>query len=973
MFVNSKSGLSIPKSIRALTILPIAFFVTIIYLPNLVAENIVPPLSGVVAFQNQRHIQRHNNNNAPRRDDVGPNRLASDDRNHNAQNESAIFINPSDSQHIVGGSNDYRAGDANCGWFVSFDGGETWESGLVDGLNIFGLSGDPTVVIDRDGIVYMGGIHFNRNQPRRGGIFVSRSDDGGLSYEDPSWVIIHEDDNDPPFEDKPFLGIDNTGGEHDGNIYVSWTRFGTGQIYFSRSIDGAESWSEPMRLTGSRGQGSVPVVGPGGKIYVIWKNFSRDEVVGMMSDDGGESFGDLFVVAETEQLPGNLEPTNFRTHSLPSSGVDQSDGDNRGRVYVTWADIRSDDADILLAFSADFGENWSDPLRLNDDEAENGLDQFFPWLSVDPSNGEMSAIWYDRRLDDNNIMVDVYGVTWNGIDDVPANERISSTSFDPRIGFNGAFFGDYIGVSASNGFKIAGWCDTRANNQDIYAANLEYNHFPNMEGEDEHLMIVESVLINGEAADPNDEIAVFDQTYELKGSAFVGDEETVELIAYGQGWPHNPNESVYICWKVWDRSANEEYFASAVYLDGDEFYRVDGETTLNLIAPPPAQQQIDLIANWSIISTHVIPHNLDPWEMFMPVHDQLELVKDQEGNFLRYDFNFSNMDAYEVLKGYFVKVNEDVVFEINGIQIDAQTPLLLDQCWNVIGYPPDYELEPWYAFDSIIDQIFIVKDEQGRFLVPEAEFSNMENLRPGEGYQMKVCEDVELIFPDQEEMVNDATKSYSTLHYIPMINSPVNMSLLVQGIDNFRQTRNFLKGEIAAISPSGVICGASVVNDTPPFGMAIWGDGIESKFESNLRPGEEFTLVYWDEHSDTEFRLESTISKETLIYEPDELVIASLKLVETNIGVIKDFSIDRVFPNPFNSTSTVGFTIHQTGTVIFSLFDISGRSIVMQSSKVYNAGHHLIEIDGSEMSSGLYIASIALNDRVLHTKIALIR
>ena len=238
---------------------------------------------------------------------------------------------------------------------------------------------------------------------------------------------------------------------------------------------------------------------------------------------------------------------------------------------------------------------------------------------------------------------------------------------------------------------------------------------------------------------------------------------------------------------------------------------------------------------------------------------------------------------------------------------------------------------------------------------------------------MKLCEDVELIFPEEEENVNSAQNTPAPQHYQPVINSPVNMSLLIQNIEEFSQTSISFHGEIAAISANGAICGAGVIEGFPPFGMAIWGDDMESKFENTLQPGEEITLVYWDENSDIEYPLESIDSKYNLLYEPDEILIASLKLVKAKTEVVSDLSINQVFPNPFNSTSNIEFATAQFGRIDFSLFDISGRTTIMKTSAEYTAGSHQIEIDGSGLSSGLYIASISANNRVLHTKIALIR
>ena len=56
------------------------------------------------------------------------------------------------------------------------------------------------------------------------------------------------------FQDKPMLEVDRTGGAHDGNVYVCWSRFtGAGQnkAYFSRSTDGGATFSRPISISRS--------------------------------------------------------------------------------------------------------------------------------------------------------------------------------------------------------------------------------------------------------------------------------------------------------------------------------------------------------------------------------------------------------------------------------------------------------------------------------------------------------------------------------------------------------------------------------------------------------------------------------------------------------------------------------------------------------------------------------------------------
>ena len=55
------------------------------------------------------------------------------------------------------------------------------------------------------------------------------------------------------FQDKELIAVDVSGGRHDGNVYVVWTEFppsgATSRILFSRSTDGAKSFSKAQRLS----------------------------------------------------------------------------------------------------------------------------------------------------------------------------------------------------------------------------------------------------------------------------------------------------------------------------------------------------------------------------------------------------------------------------------------------------------------------------------------------------------------------------------------------------------------------------------------------------------------------------------------------------------------------------------------------------------------------------------------------------
>lgn len=384
--------------------------------------------------------------------------------------EVSIAINPKNLDNIVAASFQTgrpprpRAGSYN---YVSMDGGKTWKtSPVANPKNL--TQGDDTVYVGSDGTAYhahlsFAGIRAARPPRAESGILVEASKDGGLSWSD-SVPTINHINTVTPFEDKPGIVVDNApGSSHEGNVYLAWTRFDVygssdpechSQMYFSRSTDHGKTFSMPFRISDSGGdcrdsdntvEGAVPAVGVKGEVYVVWAGPLG--LIFKKSLDGGLTFGKDRVIGS---MPGgwdfSVEGLD-RANGMPVTGVDLSNGPNTGTLYVNWIDARNGDPDVFISSSRDGGENWTAPLRVNDDPLKNGKVQFFTWMSVDPIDGSVNVCFYDRRDTEGAQTKLTLARSVDGGRSF-VNYRIDIPPFlcDPRV-----FFGDYSGISAYSG------------------------------------------------------------------------------------------------------------------------------------------------------------------------------------------------------------------------------------------------------------------------------------------------------------------------------------------------------------------------------------------------------------------------------------------------------------------------------------------------------------------------------------------
>jgi hypothetical protein len=133
--------------------------------------------------------------------------------------------------------------------------------------------------------------------------------------------------------------------------------------------------------------------------------------------------------------------------------MDNSGSPFHGSLYVLWTDQRNgeNDTDIWMTRSANRGDNWSSPVKVNQDKG--GKHQFLPWMTVDQMNGILYVVYYDRRNYDDN-QTDVY-LAWSMDGGNSFSEaKISEAPFTPDAT---RLFAEYTNLSAHKNIIAPIW------------------------------------------------------------------------------------------------------------------------------------------------------------------------------------------------------------------------------------------------------------------------------------------------------------------------------------------------------------------------------------------------------------------------------------------------------------------------------------------------------------------------------------
>ncbi|MBI4810756.1 MAG: T9SS type A sorting domain-containing protein [Ignavibacteriales bacterium] len=104
-------------------------------------------------------------------------------------------------------------------------------------------------------------------------------------------------------------------------------------------------------------------------------------------------------------------------------------------------------------------------------------------------------------------------------------------------------------------------------------------------------------------------------------------------------------------------------------------------------------------------------------------------------------------------------------------------------------------------------------------------------------------------------------------------------------------------------------------------------------------------FINWTEGSTTPYKISSTTMDNPY----------GKKSVSSAIDTQQEFELFENYPNPFNPTTVIKYTIPEITHVELKVYDVLGQEVATLVNEMQEAGYKSVQFDASNLPSGLYL------------------
>ncbi len=421
-------------------------------------------------------------------------------------------------------------------------------------------------------------------------------------------------------------------------------------------------------------------------------------------------------------------------------------------------------------------------------------------------------------------------------------------------------------------------------------------------------------------------------------------------------WFDNVNLISWDSWGAFDigqaiPAPNDFYFLQIKSpQNSDEIVVNYSETVFNVSTT--VTQNYSLINGYQFISSRIIPENHDMQMLCTDILDNLDFVRNTAGLMLRkIGPNWVNsIGDWITCEGYLFRMNEADNFEIEGTEINPQSPINLIFGYQIISYLPELPINTNDVFANVLDNLDFVRNSSGSTFRKIGNFwiNGIGNMNPNEGYLVKMNAADVLIYPVETKTLlvesNVKPKHFSIKNANPY--DPVWTIYLDKG--------DFEQGDEIGIFDDEELAGVAMVVSDNILENAI------PVFSNLYEVGNKPVIKVWDKSENEEYILNDYSFSNPYgdawmedVFPAEDGEYSLLHFYTT--GIPNDNSINpsfTIYPNPSEGI----FNISIEGVsekVQIKVLDVHGNNFrffeISGSNKIINE-----KLDLKELAAGVY-------------------
>ena len=376
----------------------------------------------------------------------------------------------------------------------------------------------------------------------------------------------------------------------------------------------------------------------------------------------------------------------------------------------------------------------------------------------------------------------------------------------------------------------------------------------------------------------------------------------------------------------------------------------------------PETQTIPLGLDWSMISTYIDPTFDNFHKMMNTVSDNVFVAKDELGLVYMPGYGVYQIGNHIVGKAYQIKLNVADTLIVEGLTVTPEnTNVSLLSGWTLFGYLRTSEASMVDMLSDVVNDIVIVKDDQGQVYWPFFTFNNIGNMIPGEGYQANTTAQIDFAY-----VANSAKcgihncDNEQAQHFTNQYNTGCNMTVCIPSTawDNYPQESD----EVGIFTKNGLLVGSALCN-SDNIVCTIWGDDPYTDGINGMLENEEYIIKLWN----SDLQIEEIIKVDNWI-EGNELYKTNKIAIANKISIINSETNNNILyqntPNPFDNSTEIHFYLGENSFVKIQVYNLLGEFVQELVSSDLQAGEHTIIFNSQNIEAGTYMYKITTSNFV---------